>query len=93
MTLAFAPLERHIHHNTSNPIDPKFSCHLVSNIWVAEVLGINPQTVIRWRQEDRVPRKSADHAAIHLGVHPSYIWDNWFEDIDIDTHQLEDAFA
>ena len=41
-----------------------------------EVLGVTQRTIDRWKV-DGVPDRSADHAAIAIGSHPSLIWTNW----------------
>lgn len=47
---------------------------------VAELCGIDRRTVFRWRTgEVRLDSRSADRAAINLGLHPCLIWDEWWD--------------
>jgi len=41
-----------------------------------EVLGVTQRTIDRWKV-DGVPDRSADHAALAIGTHPSLVWTNW----------------
>lgn len=74
-------LERHIYLTTNDPNEGKTDRrHLASNRWIAELIEVSPFTVIRWRKEG-VPMWAADRAACRLGHHPSYIWQQWTEEI------------
>ena len=40
---------------------------------LAELIGVSPRTIIRWRHSG-VPDHQADRAAIRVGLHPANIW-------------------
>lgn len=41
---------------------------------IAEVCGVSPRTVLRWRTSRRVRVIDTDRIAIHMGWHPAVIW-------------------
>ena len=46
----------------------------------AEVLGIDPNSVNRWRLDGiKLSTWQADRYAIRIGQHPSMIWPDWFD--------------
>jgi len=50
------------------------------DITVAQALGIHPQIVRKWKYKDtQINQWFADKYAIRLGLHPSAVWNDWFE--------------
>lgn len=46
----------------------------------AEVLGIDPNSVNRWRLDGiKLSTWQADRYAIRIGQHPAMIWPDWFD--------------
>jgi hypothetical protein len=45
---------------------------------VALAAGVTKRTVVRWRAGG-LDERSADHAAIALGVHPCELWPEWWD--------------
>jgi hypothetical protein len=45
---------------------------------LADALGLPHRTVQRWAQEGGVPMRSAEDAALALGVHPASLWPEWY---------------
>jgi hypothetical protein len=89
MALPFDVLERYVHLNTEDP-NHSTTPHLVSNVWLATVVGCDYRTVIRWRHTNRLPASTADRIAIHLGVHPTFIWADWYQ---LTAPERERAYA
>jgi transcriptional regulator with XRE-family HTH domain len=47
---------------------------------IAELCGVSTGAVNRWAAGSRrMSSESADKAAIHLGLHPCLIWDDWWD--------------
>ena len=46
---------------------------------LAEALGMNRRTVVRWVAEGGVPEPSADSAAVRIGRHPGDLWSEWWD--------------
>ena len=49
-----------------------------NNNHLADMLGLPKRTVLRWAQEGGVPMRSAEDAALALGVHPATLWPDWY---------------
>ncbi len=45
---------------------------------LAEQVGVSPRTIWRW-QKRGLTDFQADRAAVRLGLHPSLLWEGWFE--------------
>jgi len=63
----------------------------------ARALGIHRETIIRWRQGQRLRERNADRVATLLGCHPTELWSDWYELIDdheqaiIEAHRLANS--
>lgn len=49
---------------------------------VAEVMGVSKRAVVRYVAEG-IPVWRADQLAVALGVHPSAIWPDWFDRVEL----------
>lgn len=58
---------------------------------IADLIGVAPASIHRWRKEGGIPLFSADRAACRLGIHPSLIWPDWI--YLCDDSELELALA
>ena len=54
----------------------EIGCKNVSDL--ARRSGYPLRTIQRWKANG-IPRNSADHLAIRLGLHPASIWTRWYE--------------
>lgn len=50
--------------------------HTHSHAELAALVGVSEKAVARWAR-DGVPERSADQAAVNLGLHPAIIWPEW----------------
>ena len=61
---------------------------ITRNLWTtgyqANVLGVYPGTIHRWKR-DGIPLRHADAAAIRIGLHPLDIWPEFHADINCTT--------
>ena len=56
-----------------------------SHEWVAAKAGVSVSAVQRWRDGTRPWLKEpiADLVATNWGMHPSQIWEGWFDDLEL----------
>ena len=46
----------------------------------ASALGVNPHVVWQWEERNiKINQWYADKYAVRIGLHPSAVWDDWFE--------------
>lgn len=85
--LPWKPLERYLVVNFPDP-DPYrhglFNAgspdYVLSASWVAELLGVDRRTIYRHHKNQRILERTADQYAVELGLHPSWLWPEWFHD-------------
>lgn len=60
------------------PLEPLLDAARATDLsHLAELLGITPSYVHRLRHEG-LTEKQADHFAVRLGMHASWIWTDWW---------------
>jgi len=51
---------------------------------IGEILGVGRAAIQTWREGDTyLDQWRADKYACKLGKHPSEIWDNWFDEVEL----------
>lgn len=50
---------------------------LVTDVRVAEAVGVDSTQIARWRAEGGIPWVSADRLAVALNRHPLEVWPDW----------------
>lgn len=82
MNLPIEPLERWFAaaHPPANPkiAEQEEGSGRITAQRLAEATGSTPATVWRWRRYG-LPLYSADRAATKLGLHPSHLWPEWWD--------------
>lgn len=56
----------------------------ISDGWVAQLLGCSRMTVFRMRKRGKIARHRADIYACKLNIHPSWLWPNWIEHVELE---------
>jgi len=85
--MPYGPVERYIwvNYDLSNEQQAQNLDHPPPSL-VASIVGVNKQTVLRWRHTGWIPWRQADRVACQLGLHPAELWDEW-------TTRLEPALC
>lgn len=55
---------------------------LDSSARIAEVLGVTPRAVKRWKNGAKLTHKLADQLASKIGLCPEMLWDDWLHDAE-----------
>lgn len=66
--------ELHLQTGWSNGQTPGWA------VILARLAGVTSRTVQRWVQDGGVPELHADRIAIAAGLHPAFIWPDWYRD-------------
>lgn len=98
--LPWKPLERYLVVNFPDP-DPYRDAllnagshdYVLSASWVAELLDVDRRTISRHRKDQRILERTADHYAVELGLHPSWLWPEWLHDSRFVLQQDEQPCA
>lgn len=82
-TLPVEPLERwaraNLHPASRHVADQEGRMGHLAASTIATAVGVKPHTLSGWRRRKSIPLHAADRAAIHLGLHPTAIWPDWYE--------------
>lgn len=73
-----SPLLRQV-ELTTNPSVEKFGRGKVTDVQVAEVLGVQRRQVTRWRQGQQLNARNAERLAERIGFLPCELWPSWYE--------------
>lgn len=59
--------------------DPNEHSHIGEAGYIQKAIGCTRSLPYHWKRRGYLTDQAADHAAVKLGVHPCFIWPDWFE--------------